>query len=84
MFLSILGVAITQAITVIYFFPQNAIIRTGTVEEINAIKNAYLTTRQYLDSIRTILTFLSVVFSFSALHYSYTQQQTLDTTSKQP
>ncbi|KFD40296.1 hypothetical protein AT05_01430 [Schleiferia thermophila str. Yellowstone] len=29
--LSIVGVIITQAITVIYFFPQNAIIRTGRV-----------------------------------------------------
>jgi len=72
--LSIVGVAITQAITIIYFFPQNAIIRTGTIEEINAIKNAYLTTRQNLDSVRTILTLLSVVFSFSALHYSYQQK----------
>ena len=52
---------VTQAITVIYFFPKNAIIRTGFVEGVRKIIADFGSRRFLLEMLRNVLTLAASV-----------------------
>ena len=57
---------IVQIITFTYYFPQNEIIRTGNVDKLNSIKDAYFGTRFYLDIIRNLFSLIACIFITAA------------------
>ncbi|MFD2574419.1 hypothetical protein ACFSUS_27540 [Spirosoma soli] len=64
---ALLAYGATQAITVIYFFPQNAILREGRLEEVEKLFTQFATTRLYLDLLRNLLTLTASVLALVAL-----------------
>ena len=50
---------IVQIITFTYYFPQNEIIRTGSIDDLNKIKDSYFGARFYLDIIRNLFSFVA-------------------------
>ena len=64
---SIVSYAITQAITVGYFFPQNRLLREGSPNELTKWFNESARTRTYLDALRNVLTLAACVLLLIAL-----------------
>ena len=62
--------AATQLITVIYFFPQNKILREGPLDEVAKLVREFSTTRLYLDLFRNVLTGAGTVLLLIALSRS--------------
>ncbi len=64
---SILSYALTQVITIVYFFPQNQLLREGPIDELTTLFTKFATTRTYLDFLRNVLTLTAVVLLLIAL-----------------
>lgn len=62
--------AATQLITVIYFFPQNKILREGPLDEVAKLVHEFSTRRLYLDLLRNVLTGAGTVLLLIALSRS--------------
>ncbi len=66
-FFSIVSYSITQAITFIYFFPQNKILREAPIEQVEKVLKELSSKRSYLDILRNIFTILSAVLLMISL-----------------
>lgn len=64
---SIVCYAITQVITVVYFFPQNRLLREGPMDEVTKLFNEFTTTRGRWDTLRNVLTLAASILLLVAL-----------------
>lgn len=64
---SIVSYLITQAITVLYFFPQNRLLREGPIDEVARLFSEFSRTRTNLDILRNLLTLTAGVLLLVAL-----------------
>lgn len=58
---------LTQAITVVYFFPRNDIIRTGTLAEVEQQLKTFGTTRFLWETLRNVFTLAASLLALWAL-----------------
>ncbi len=64
---ALLAYATTQAITIIYFFPQNALLREGKLEDVEKLFTQFASTRLYLDIFRNLLTLIACILALITL-----------------
>ena len=64
---SLISYAVTQVITVVYFFPQNRLLREGSIDEVAKLFNQFAPMRTHLDQLRNVLTLASYVLLLIAL-----------------